>query len=352
MARFLQIIKQPTQAIISFLNENVIGTPGKSMVYRQMRTQDKINKIPNPIFLVLQRNNQVLSTACFCERTSEDYTTQYVRYFSFKTAFRSSSTHKKNKTSKSSLKEDIHGLLKEQSPLISQGSLPTLFYAYVDPNNERSNRLCHEFGFIPTRTFSTLSFSRFSPKKSVLAKLISTSDKDEIKRLLKDSYQNHSCYTEENLFFDENYLVIKNERNEVIAGLQATKEYWKIHELPRISGWFILNLFSKLPLFDKLINREHWFVAYDYIFCKKGSENELEVLFEHALAHHRVHSGIVSVDQKSKLYELIKEMSLGPLNKIKKEVTAHVIVKVVPEDNDFISAVSKRPCFISTLDLT
>ncbi len=351
MAPFLSFQNQTTSEIKAFLSQNIIGTPTKSLVYQQLRTEDKLEWIPDPTFLCLKKNQTLLATCCFCHRPLESFSAQYIRYFSFQKKFRSGTISLYRKDKKSAIKTEIHKALSEKGAFASE-TKPTVFYAYVDPKNERSWRLCMEFGFEKIRTFSTLTFSRMNPKSRKNVSLISVDEKKEMKGLLKEAYSDFQFYTEENLFFDEAYFVMKNEEGTIIAGAQGTKERWEIFSLAGKFGKAAIRIISKLPFLKLIINQDHQFVAFDYLYCKKGHESVLTELLEAILAHHGVRSGLLALDNQSVLFDIINKIKLGPLNDLKSPVNAYVIAKCINDSEGTFSELKSSPAFISTLDLT
>src|SRR5690606_21099873 len=140
--------KHPFEDLILLLEENIIGTPEKGMLYRQMRVRQKVHKIANPYFVNLYRGQKLIGTCCFCRRlTSTGETCFYIRYFSFKSSYRSIGKLEIPKIQKEGvLRKEISELL-QGSQLEVAGGERFFHYAYVDPKNVRSAYLCQEFGF-------------------------------------------------------------------------------------------------------------------------------------------------------------------------------------------------------------
>ncbi len=156
---FFNISKTPDPELLTLLNNNIIGTPGQGMLYQHLGVPNKIHQIADPYFVNLIRNKNVISTCCFCQRTTMNKGVEinsfYIRYFSFSDVFRGKKTNPKTSTRKSTLREEIK-LLLNGSGLSTSVNEKFYHYAYVDPRNTRSALLCEEFGFQPVRQFTTI----------------------------------------------------------------------------------------------------------------------------------------------------------------------------------------------------
>jgi hypothetical protein len=355
MIKFIEIEPKPADDVVDLLKNNVLGTPGKSMRYQQLRVIEKLDHINCPHFANIRKRDSIVGTCCFCEReTGNDQKTLksfYIRFFSFKEQYRKRTFNiKAGNKFNGRLKQEVKDLL-EGHGLINNSS-EAFFYAYVDPNNERSSRLCEEFGFIDLREFSTLSFSRFFPKKDTKVSRITKAEKPEVFELIKSEYKNHCLVSFENLFYKDNYYLLRNENGEILAGVQANLENWKIIEMPGISGKLILNLIPRIPLLKKLFNRDFNFVAFETIICKSGFENKLSTLFESILADLKVNSALFWVDNQSDIYKKLNSLDLGFISKVNKEVKAKVIGKFLNMNDNDINKIKNSPAYISSFDFT
>lgn len=342
----LYILNKVTDEVQQFLSDNILGTPGISMTYRQLRTVNKLLHIPKPRILLLKRYQRILAMCCLCERKLSKFTGHYIRYFSFHYKLRSSSTQTHGSRLSSGLTTEINDVLKEQL------APKELYYAYVDLNNVRSARLCKEFDFKEIRKFSTLTFSHLFPNKNARVEKIKHEEKQKIADIIRKYYTGYEFFVEENLFFEDDYFVLIDERGEIISGVQAIDEHWEINSFPGRMGTSIINVLSILPWISKLINRDFQFLALDYIFCVPGYEADLQILLESVLAIKGQNVGLIAADIESGLYKTLKKIKLGPLMKIKKPVIASIIVRSDSNNFSEIQDLSSKPAFISTLDIT
>jgi hypothetical protein len=104
-------------------------------------------------------------------------------------------------------------------------------YAYVEKENTRSWDFTEIMGFETVGRIKTSFFSRFNPKKDPHVQSLAEADKKHILSGLREFYQEHTFYTEQNIFFGNEYLVWKD-KGEIVAGCQANPEVWKLVEYP------------------------------------------------------------------------------------------------------------------------
>ena len=159
----MQIEQFPGKQVIDLLEENVIGTPGKSMLYRHKDVGEKIKSITNPVFANLPIRDRLYGTICLSKRDvynlGKPQNAYYLRYFTFRKQFRSSSPNDSNRA-ESKIRNEVSELMNGKG-LNQDGEW--LLYAYVDKDNFRSKRLIDEFGFEKAGEFSVVPFSRINP---------------------------------------------------------------------------------------------------------------------------------------------------------------------------------------------
>lgn len=342
----LKITQQADDQLISLLEENIIGTPGASMLYKHADVRKKVLGIGDPYFCNLSIRDKIYGTVCFCGRTvrnmGQEHRAFYVRYFTFLNEFRSS--HEQSRRGKNSKVRNEVAMLMDGHGLVEQEDL--LLYAYVDPENTRSGRLIEEFGFTNVGTFHTIPFSRFSPKDDMRVEKL---DKEQISHFtskLHDFYKGYQLVCFDNLKSSGNYFVIRV-KGEVVCGVQAIPDQWEILSLPGISGQLMMHLIPKLPGLKRLFNPKYSFVFLEAIYCTPGYEDLLATLLESVLARHGAYSGIICLDPSSELYQSFKKVSLGISHKIMGEKQIEIIVK---SDVKNITK-SDAPFFVSGYDV-
>ena len=351
MARFLTSENQVSEQLESFLSKNEIGTPGASMVYQQLRTRSKLHDIPDPTFFSIKRNSQILGSCTFCNRISTEGPVSYIRYFSFSGAFKAAKNPRRVSSGFGSLKKEVTDLFCKKNNEINKSG-KSIFYAYLDESNKRSARLCQDFGFEALRKFKTLTFSRIFPKLHPGFRRITAEEAAKIASQITETYQGYSFFTNENIRLSKDFFVISDGQENILAGVQAVEEHWKILEMPGLAGKFMLQVFSRMPLFNRLIARDLQFLAFENVFVQEGKEYELQKLLESVLAMKKRNIGLISMDSISPLAKSFEKVSLGLANKFKKPVEASVIVNTKNLTSQKIKELRQKPAFISTLDLT
>ncbi len=173
------------------------------MLYQHLGVENKIEKIADPHFINLTRHHKIVGTCCFCSRTTQnsgkDFSSFYIRYFSFKELFRRKHLSEKKGVGNSTIRKEINAVL--NGNLINKTPHDQFFfYAYVDPRNIRSVLLCKEFGFTTVRQYTSLVFNRINPKANATVSIVSSDQETTMKALLNDFYKDFNMFSFENLF--------------------------------------------------------------------------------------------------------------------------------------------------------
>lgn len=353
--RFFKVAQQPDSEILDLLNNNIIGTPGFGMLYQHMGVRNKLFKIPNPFFIKLDKRNKTLGVCCFCARTSvnngRSYPAFYIRYFSFLNSYRKKQLTEKATKGNSILRKEIDLILAGQG--LSKNTGDKFFhYAYVDPRNMRSVRLCAEFGMERVREYTTVIFHRMKPKASPDVIKISHSQESVVREILRNFYKSYTMFSFENLFNGRNYYVIKNANDKIVAGVSVNPENWKIHSMPGLLGNILINTFSHLPYLRRVLDKNYQFLTLEGIYYSPGYENCLETLFETLLARYNLHSAIICVDPETPLYQTLSSLKLGIVAKLNKEVRGNVICRFINFSEDEKQIFKSQPAYISGIDVT
>ena len=334
--KILNIERHPSDQVIELLEENEVGTPGESMVYKHRDVRSKVHNTPNPYFANLSIRNSLYGTVCLSKRELITFGTTheafYLRYFTFRESFRTRNPKSNKGKSPSQVRDDVANLMRGDG-LDYYGNL--VLYAYVDTNNIRSRRIIEEFGFKKKGNFNVIPFSRFYPKKNHDVEIINSADDTELKALLKEYYKKEQLVSLNDIGNNGNYFVIRK-NGEIVCGAQAIPDGWEIKELPGISGKIMMKIVPKLPVIGRLFNPIYNFVFLESIYCKDGFHIDLEILLESILAHYQLSSGTICLDPKSKAYANIKKLNLGIIHKLMGEKNIELVIKS-PENNMFKS---------------
>jgi hypothetical protein len=354
--RSFHVSRDADKTLTSLLRANVIGTPARSLLYQHQTVDEKLAHIAEPYFIQLKRNERVVGTCCFCKRSvrldGNAITAFYVRYFTFNQRFRSANTiiKQNNRRSQGRLRILTQALLNGESLDVPKDT-PFFHYAYVDPGNIRSMRMCEDFGFQKMRTFSTVLFTRFFPKVQADVERVTPKGMAEVRELLSGFYADYNMYSEENLFFND-YYVVRDDRKRIVAGVQVNRDRWKVLALPGKTGGRQLQLISGVPFLNRIIRQNFHFLSVEGIFVREGFETVLQQLLESMLAREGLNTILISLDVDAPLSRMIRSLDLGLAARLKKEVEGSVICytsNMTPEQIDLLKS---RPAYISGFDVT
>ncbi|MEQ9097796.1 MAG: hypothetical protein RIF36_13280 [Imperialibacter sp.] len=347
--KLLNVDRVPTQGVKELLDNNIIGTPGKSMVYQHLQAEDKYMSIPQPFFVSLVRRSKVIATCCFCKRETSNRgvvgESYYVRYFTFHPSLRKlGDKYIERPHEDGVLRREIRSLL---SGADFEAKAAHFFYAYVDGGNVRSEAFVKGFGFEKVGSFVSLVFSRFNPRLSKTVEKLSPDEWDDFKPRLLKFYSDHALVTDENLFYEGNYFVIR-EQGEIVAGIQANPENWRVDDMPGKAGKVMMNVFPKVRLLSKIFHPNYRFVTVEGVYYKSGHEKKLAQLLAHALAVNGVYSAVNCVDPTSRLYPVMQSLGLGLVSKLRKPKLVDVMVK----SNGVDVADLNGPVYVSAVDVS
>ncbi len=324
---YIHIVHEADDQLIELLEENRIGTPEKSMVYKHHDVRTKVSGVPNPYFANLSIRNRLYGTICLSKRTvyncgiaSEAF---YLRYFTFRESTRAQNPKDRNKRKSSLVREDVKKLMDGKGLDFHD---PLFLYAYVDQSNIRSKRLIDEFGFKKISDFQVIPFSRLWTRNNNSVKVAAKTDFENIRNILIETYQFEQLVSFENLFKNGRYFYII-ENGKLVCGAQAIPDQWEVLELPGASGKILLNIIPRIPFIKRLFDPKYKFVFLESVFCRDGHERKLQILFESILSYHNLYSAIICLDRKSKLYSQVKQNNMGLTHKLQGEKTIDVVVK-------------------------
>ncbi|MFI5151332.1 MAG: GNAT family N-acetyltransferase [Bacteroidia bacterium] len=334
--------EKPHSNAIAMLHATLWGTNGP--IFEHLDTREKVVHLSGSLAFTLEKKGRTIGTCTVLERDiridGKNYKTWYGRYFAVDKDFQGK----------------IFGnlLLKYMKEYLEKISdMPTIFYAYVDQTNLRSGKLLRHTGFQVIRNFETTIFSRIYPKKDKRVSRIKREDRDGVLHLLKTQYSKDTFFNSDNLFFQDNYFVLK-EGEDIIAGVQASRVNWRIKSLPGFSGKIMIKVLPHVPFISRLFNPEKFrFAAFEGIYCKEGREDELFRLMESACAELQLCTGMVWMDPDSALNRRVKKAGdWGLMDKMQNDLPAHVVAGFtnvpVTEQEQF----HKIPAYISAFDLT
>ena len=321
-------------SVIDLLKATIYGTKGPK--FQQTGQEIKLRNIKNPLFFTIQKQGKTIGFYCLCERqvgmVLENIMGYHGRYLIVEKEYQNNGYGKL-------LKKTVSGYVEKYK------STPSIFYSYLEESNINSLNISQKLEFTSITTLETIIFSRLYPKADNHVSRISEEELPEIIRKL-ESQNTHTIFrTFENINYQNNYFVFK-ENGKIVAGLQANSTRWKIIEMEGIGGQILLKVLPHIPILKRLINPEKYdFLAIEGIFIELGYEDYLYPLLEGVLHHFSMTSALIELDSKSSILKLIKERGdLGLLNAIKKDVKTHVMIKsfncktLIPHGEAYVSS--------------
>lgn len=362
----VDIKERPSNDLLRFLDENEYGTPG-GFIYQHTYASHKAKALENTYFFTLRKNDRLLGNIAFCRRyilsNKRGILAFYIRYLTVTPSYRRNLSDKKslknklaqNKKSQGIIKESMHTFFSNAEKYLSQEEKDEkyIFYAHIEDANQRSSMLSEAFGYEKTGIIETTIFSRIFPKRNHRVERIQSGDKEKVLELLSGFYEGHSMYTRQNLFYKDNYFLLKKD-GEIIAGVQANVITWKIKYMPGLSGKIVLKLLPYIPLFSRLFNPDCFrFLAFESLYVKKGHEKEINRLFESVCAEFKIHISLMWTDLNGPLHKIIKKyINLGVFQKVSKNMTAGIYVKFINFTPDEKLDFCTKPAYVSAFDLT
>jgi hypothetical protein len=228
-----------------------------------------------------------------------------------------------------------------------------IVYAYVESRNERSKNIIQQLGFKHLRTFRTIAFSRFNPGRSEAVSKLQPAEKDSMQKLLASFYSGHNFYSEEFLYRDDKYYVIK-EDGEISAGLSVVPASFRLVDMPGTRGKILMRLLPVTPGFKKIFRpRELRFLVFEAIYCKEGKEKSLEKLMESVCALEGYKLALTWLDEGSRLYEITERtINMGFLNRMLDSSPGLVYASFINFTEKEMEKYSEYPAYISGFDFT
>lgn len=296
-----------------------MGTNGAH--YRHLDTRQRIHEADNALHLSMGRNDRVIGNVTFCRRGNS----WYVRYFAVDKVLQATGKKKSSSTSgrlKQELRTFFNHVLSEEKPF---GDVQS-FYAYIDPNNEKSLWMSETFGFKSIANIATQTFSRVRLPKSTLVTKIT--DWEEVRRTLQNHFSNQQYYFDAHLQKGPFY-VIRDDNGEIVAFAKVTRASWVIERLPGKNGAWLPKIIPFIPGLRRIIKpKNHTFVVPEAVYVKDNDPAALEQLFEGILKCENEHLILWWVDEKAPLYKDVKQtMKWGILNKLVGVNNAQLMVK-------------------------
>lgn len=322
--------KEPDKAVLDLLVNTTIGTNGAK--YQHLHTATKIHTLHKPHYVTIRRNQKAVGNMTVCERPllvkDKKIDSLYVRYFSFANLFQSKG--KKSKKNRQSIFEKYLQQLFTTSNINvhTPEYKSSVYWAFIDPENNRSWNMAERFGFETIGYFSTYAFSRFFPKINKCVDAINPNEIEAAWDSIKDFYKDYTNLSRTHLFEGDNYFVYRV-NGEIVAGVQVFDIHWRIDVMPGLKGKVLVNTLPYLPFLRRIINPKNYrFLATEGLFWKEGYENKVEELLEGVLALKKRHSFLMWFDDgDDRMITQFNSMNVGLMQKMKADNSIEVLAK-------------------------
>lgn len=352
----LRITRAVNDDITALLEESIIGTPGSGMLYQHKSIDKRIGRIKAPFFVELRTKLGLVATCCFCYRETINRKTTnqsfYIRYFSFKENYRAKAAAQTRRRF-GKLRDEIKNLL-DGGRFQSVSGIKSFNYAYVDPRNTRSVLLCNEFGFQEVRSFTTFIFSRLKPQVAtgITVCKITAEEVSEVKKSLLNRYSDYNMVSIDELFANDSYYVVKDDKGKILAGAHVSPTHWRIFEMHNKANTVLVSLLSYVPLLNRLVNKEFRFLAVDGLYFTEGYERYTEALLSAVLKNYKHYNAFIPADNDSSLFRHLENLDLGIVSKISKQVSTSIICRFNNFSSEEIQQFKQYPAYVSALDIT
>ncbi len=354
------------EGILNILNHAVQGSEG-GLRFSLQNIAKRIEAYKDQIrFISLYRKNKITGTVGSCFRISGQgklrYPSSYIRYLAFQSVYQSDKGWR-NRTKESIRPEKDINFKQKTLELFSKPHMLDLqdvfegdkhiMYAFVESMNERSKNLVHQAGYEYIRSFLTVAFSRFSPVADIRVTKLAETDRRQMEDLLRDFYRDYSFFMTDYAFYENRYYVLK-ENDQIIAGVCAIPTTYKVYDVPGIWGWVMMKVLPKTPYFRRLFRPgEFSYLVMDAIFCREGKEALLARLFESVCAAEGFHTGLMWLDDRSRLYDKLRTGArMGALNRILNAKPGLVYAKFINLTEEEKEHFYDSPAYISGFDFS
>ena len=363
----VRISDYANQGILEILNHSVQGSEG-GLRFQLQNVASRIAAYNDQIrFVSLYKKNQIMGTVGSCYRLTGQgklrYPSSYLRYLAFQSTYQSEIIWEKKR--KAVIKPEKDDSFKQKTlEIFSKPHLldykkteegeKHIMYAFLESMNERSKNLVSQAGYEYIRSFLTVAFSRFSPKPDKrVSRIILPEEKKKMESLLLDYYRDYSFFSTDYAFYGDKYYVLK-EGNEIIAGVNAIPSVYKIYDMPGIWGWVIMKILPGAPWFKRLFHPEEFrHLVFDAIYCRKGREKDLAVLFESVCAAEGYYTGLTWLDDRSELYDSLRSgVKMGALNRMLNAKPGLVYTRFINLTDEEKECFYDAPAYISGFDFS
>ncbi|MEL7531923.1 MAG: hypothetical protein AAFN10_11470 [Bacteroidota bacterium] len=356
-------------AVAKLLGNTIWGTKG-GIRYSHTEGLRKVQELTNSSYITLWREDEIRACVGFVQKPlclkDQTLPAYYIRYLAVAASWQSQTqagvVRQAKETQKAGnrlFRKKLAQVFTDQAYWRYEGrdTQAACFYAYVVMDNDRSANLVLSNGFRALRSFRTMVFSRFKPKRSPKVRKIKASEKAKIEAQLQSFYQDYS-YPKEDLRIQHDYYVWE-EQGEMIAGVQAQPIKWRIEEIPGLVGRLAMRFLPKIGFLRRILNPEDFrFVGLDALYYRDKAKHILPQLYEHVLADQGLYVSMIWLDDQTDLYRDYLSIPKGEKGFLSRVVQGNGAAKVFfRSDEEHLGAglaerLSTMPHYIAVGDVS
>ncbi|MBE0673902.1 MAG: hypothetical protein IH591_04505 [Bacteroidales bacterium] len=362
----VSVTSEADDDVISLLSSTVVGSEG-GMQYTMRNIGQRILAYGDNIRLVSLRRNYTLAGVigtCYreCRLGGIIDRCTYLRFLSFRQTWQTEKVftkrerHSDKNSETDSFKRQTLNIFSKPHLLGFPGVAENdrhVLYAYVESRNERSKNIIQQAGYEYIRSFLTVAFSRFSPLVSDKVSPAVEDEYPEIRKLMKEFYNDYSFYFDDIAFHGNNYYVLREE-GRIIAGVSAIPTEYIIKNVPGVWGWIMMKILPFAPYFRRLFHPGLFrFAALGSIFHAPGRADALNTLFESVCAATGCHTALTWADDRGPLFETLRNsVDMGTLNRMLNAKPGLVYARFIGFTEEEKELYYDAPAFIAGFDFT
>ena len=316
------------------------GTEGAR--YKLVDIAPTLRHLPNPTYITLKKENQLVALRLYIEKQAqwnrEPLHSFYHSFFAVDPNFKGQGYGKM-------LARATADTLKQK--LGARG----IIYCHVETDNLQSLRISESMGYQRVGRFHAMSFSRFFPKPSPRLRKLAPAEKSAVLRVLTEQYVDHAL-TDFPLSLRPESFYILADGDQILAGLQAEPQHWKILSLAGAGGAVAIHALPRIPLVRELFNPNCFeFLKFGNVFFEQDRPEAAYALMEAVLALHNRKTAMMFWDKGSPVYQQIAGAGrFGVLNALT-ETPVEILALFKDFKESEIADFGRRPKVISPCDI-
>lgn len=330
----------PSEATLELLRSTVWGS--RSMKYQIPAIEEKLSRLRDPSFFVLSEHDRELCVFIL-DKCSKRLSGKTCSAFHF--ALASTVTDRQH--------EGLAGILIEHVRrfCISDVGNQGLGFAYVEATTEFSLRLSDQIGHSAETDIPLTLFTRLFPKSRPNVERMKHSERNVVLQDLERMYTEYELTDFSTSVRPEEFFLLR-ENGTVVAGVQVEILHWSMVSMPGAMGTFLIDVLPHIPGLKHILNPKDLRLArFSNVFFSDGYASHLCELLEECLFQHKAKVGLILLDGRSTLLNLI--VKTGKMGFLSRAVngSARMRIDALGMDEDMMSDLSNKPLLVSAADV-